>query len=194
MQSKLVLFHLVCLTTIVFAGGGAPGCKKKEKKPAKTGNAPAAMQAIDAMDSMAPAMQAKGPATAEAACPKGARPGHPLKKETFEVTVQAPAQAAKGAAAKAEVLVVPRGDYKVNLKYPTSLALKPPPAGVALRQRKLEKAQATELTKARARFQVEYTPGTAGKKVLAGKLEFSVCTPKMCLEEETCVAWETTAQ
>jgi len=57
---------------------------------------------------------------------------------------------------------------------------------------KLDNAAAAERSAKGLKFVVAYTPITPGKRALTGELDFSVCTPKACITEQLCVAWETT--
>ena len=135
------------------------------------------------------------PQSAAAACAEGARPDHGVSKEQFEVSVKTPRETKVGEAAEAEITVLPKAGYKINLKYPSELELKRGSEGLTLPRKSFEKAHAKELTEARLRFVVAFTTTSAGTKVAHGELGFSVCTPKICITEpDFCIAWEVTAR
>lgn len=192
MKTTFVL-ALVSLLTL-----GLGGCKKKPKDGA---GAPGAMNAMgttappDGMGGdVAARPRAVGAMSAAAACAKGARHDQAVDKTEYKLTITVPAEAKVGETVKAEITVAPKPGYKVNLKYPTELTLKPT-VGVDLPRTKYEKAHATTFTKKKLVFHVDLKATTAGKKVIAGELGFSVCTPKLCITEpDMCVAWEVTGK
>lgn len=171
------------------------GCAKKNESKGKAtagsedrGTAPEARRE-------APREPARAARSAAEACAEGARPDHGVSKEQFEVTVKAPKAVKVGSAAEAEIVVTPKEGYKINLKYPTELALKTGSEGVSLPRSSFEKADAKELTVARLRYVAGFTATSAGTRVVRGELGFSVCTPKICITEpDFCVAWEVAAQ
>lgn len=182
--------------TLVLAAGLA-GCKKAPQSPPPSGDdmsAPAAM----AMDSDMRAAQKAGPApaSAAAACKKeAARPGTPYTTKEYAVTVTATPEAGPGKTAQAVVTVTPTGGYKINMKYDHELALKRMSAGVKPERKTYENKHAAKRDKAGLEFVVKYTAPGAGKKVLQGVLDFSVCTPKLCVnKDDLCVSWESTVK
>ncbi|MFH2007630.1 MAG: hypothetical protein ABI333_13675 [bacterium] len=185
----------ILCTLIVALSAGLWACKKKPQSPKQDGDDKPGMTTGKTDTPRKAPVIGMAPATAAAACTKNAvTPGNPFKKEQFEVSVTAPAAAAVGSAAQAEVVVVPKAGHKYNLKYDTELVLKKLSEGVDVERKTYENKHAAERTKDRLRIAVKYTPKAAGKKVLQGVLDFSVCTPKLCVTEEACVAWETTAK
>ena len=184
------------LCTLVFAlTGGLWACKKKPQSPKIDGDDKPGMMTASPGDSMKAPTIGKAPASAAAACKKNAvTPGKPFTKKQFEVSVKAPGEAALGKAAVAEVVVIPKGGHKYNVKYDTELIFKKLSAGVTVERKTYENKHAAERTKQRLRIAVRYTAKAAGKKVLQGVLDFSACTPKLCITEEVCVAWETTVK
>ena len=207
MRKSTVLATVFTFACVAILGIGLGACKKKPKDAKKTAdNTPsmtsdgpmamtpppmAGMAGMAPMTAMAPA---KAPTSAASACAKGgAHPGQTFSKDQFTVSVKAPAAAVSGAAAQAEITVVPKGGYKYNLKYPTELSLKFVPAGVDVARKLYEKGHA-KITKGQAQVVVAFTPRKAGKLVFRAEMDLSVCTPKLCVTEQACVAWETTAK
>ena len=141
---------------------------------------------------MAPAKPPAPGAGAADLCPGGLRPDQAITKDAYEVKIAAPAQGAANQESRAEITVVPKGEYHYNVKYDSALEMKPAPAGTTLPRAKLDNAAAAERTDKGLKFVVAYTPTTPGKRALTGELDFSVCTPKACITEQLCVAWETT--
>lgn len=172
-------------------------CEKKPPQGAEAQGADmASMEAPKARRTAPPPESRRAPARSAAeACAEGARPGSSYSKEQFEVTIKVPSSCKVGDAARAEIQVVPKSGYKMNLKFPSELSLKKGGDGVTLAKESFDKGDAKELTEATLRYEVTFTPTSAGTKVVQGELGFSVCTPKVCITEpDLCVAWEVVAQ
>ncbi len=190
-MTKAMLYTLTLVTTLAVAG-----CGKPTKSPKKSGDdmsAPKAMTGgMESSPNMAAAPKAGGPASAAAACKKDAvRPGKSFAAKEYDVTVTAPAEAAQGKAAQAVITVTPKGGYKINMKYDHELVLKSMSTGIKPEHKTYENKHATQRDKAGLKFTVKYTSSAAGKKVLQGVLDFSVCTPKLCVnKDDLCVSWE----
>lgn len=180
------------LMSLLLVGPG--GCSKQSSEPEASAAKPRARSAAAA--GMRPAPRRRAAArSARAACAKGARPDQAVEKEQYRLTVKVPAAVRVGQTVNAQIEVTPKAGYKVNLKYPAELRLAAAPAGVKLPQRKLAKKQAAALTKERLRFEVPLQATDAGEHVVSGEVDFSVCTPKLCITEpDTCVAWEITGK
>ena len=110
----------------------------------------------------------------------------------YAVAVQAPKDAKVGQAAKAVVRVVPKGAWKVNLKYPIRLKLQPP-AGVEVAKTDLAAGDA-QVTEKEAKFEVGFTLKEAGTKTVSGELKFSVCVVDKCDIKKESVSWTTNAR
>ena len=94
-------------------------------------------------------------------------------------------RARAGQSHQAELHILPRGGYKVNVQYPTRVQLGP---SECLKQSSpaLGRKDALELTKERARFQLCYTPAIGGRCQLQAEVRFSVCNERSCdLAKET---------
>ena len=190
----------VVLVLVAVALAFPAGCKKKPPKSSDPGReitAPSgSMQspATGPTTRRSPARRAAAPKSAQAACPKGAWPGHALDRDAYTLTVTVPKEVAAGKAVAAEVTVVPKAGYKVNQKYPAELTVQSA-AGLAVPQKTLDKAKAATLNTHKLVFRVEATANAPGRYVVKGELGFSVCTPKLCLTEpDMCVAWEIAAK
>lgn len=184
---------ILALVTVV----GLASCKKAPQSPKKSGDDMGATAAGDmAGDKRAAPSTGPAPATAAAACKKdAARPGKAFSGKEYEVTITAPAEAGQGKPAQAVVTVTPKGGYKINMKYDHELALKRLSAGVKPEHKTYENKHASQRDKAGLKFVVKYTGSAAGKKVLQGVLDFSVCTPKLCVnKDDLCVSWESTVK
>lgn len=186
----------LCTLGLVLAAGLA-GCNKAPQSPKKSGDhmaVPATMGAV--LDMRATPRPGPVPTTAAAACKKEtARPGKTFSTKEYTVTVTAPGETDKGKAAKAVVAVTPRGGYKINMKYDHELALKRMSTGVKPERKTYENKHAAVRSKAGLKFVVKYTASAAGVKVLQGVLDFSVCTPKLCVnKDDLCVSWESTVK
>lgn len=186
----------LCMLAFLMVGG-VSSCNKAAKSPKKSGDdmgGPAILGMAGGMRVAAKAGPA--PTTAAAACKKDtARPGKSFSAKEYDVTVTAPAEAGQGTAAQAVVTVTPKGGYKINLKYDHELAMKRMTSGVRPEHKTYENKHATQRDKAGLKFVVKYTGSAAGKKVLQGMLDFSVCTPKLCVnKDDLCVSWESTVK
>lgn len=189
---KILLSTLPLLVALSVAG-----CKKAPQSPKQTTDDMGAVATMTTGgDDMRAAPRAGGPASAAAACKKdAARPGKGFGAKEYDVTVTAPAEAAPGKAAEAVITVIPKGGYKVNMKYDHELALKRLSAGVTPEHKTYENKHAAQRDKAGLKFVVKYTSTAAGKKVLQGVLDFSVCTPKLCVnKDDLCISWESTVK
>jgi hypothetical protein len=189
---KVSLFTLALVAAV-----GLAGCKKAPQSPKAPGNDMSAPAAMGTGGDMSTALKAGPvPASAAAACKKDAvRPGKIFGTKEYDVTVTAPAEAGQGKAVLAVITVTPKGGYKINMKYDHELALKRMSAGVKPERKTYENKHAAQRDKAGLKFVVKYTGSAAGVKVLQGVLDFSVCTPKLCVnKDDLCVSWESTVK
>ena len=74
-----------------------------------------------------------------------------------------------------------KGPFKVNDKYPYKFKVKDA-AGLKYPGPVIK--EGVKLEKTRAVLPVPFTPESAGKKQIAGRFDFSVCTPERCLIEK----------
>ncbi len=81
----------------------------------------------------------------------------------------------------------PKGHYHVNQEYPITVALTAP-AAVHLAKPSLERADAAEMGERLARFDVPFTPATAGTHRVVADVDFAVCTPETCMPDRRTIA------
>lgn len=185
------------LAILALAALGLGGCKKT---PKAQGTSSPGAQDLGARGEERPAprraaLKKREVPSAAAACAKGARPDRAVSQEQYELSVRVPPETQVGETAQAEITVVPKTGYKINLKYPAELTLKAGSSGLELPRGEFEKGHAKEFSAERLRFQPAFSSTSAGRKVVHGELAFSVCTPKVCIiEPDMCVAWEVTAK
>ncbi len=110
----------------------------------------------------------------------------------YQLSIDAPKEAKVGQAAKVVVRVVPKGPWKVNLRYPIRLRLQPP-AGVELAKTDLQAADA-QVSEKEAKFDFACTLKEAGAKTVNGELKFSVCVADKCDIKKEAVSWTTSAR
>ncbi len=164
-----VLFASVGLCLLLIA------CQREasaEQAPAKTPDAPATKKAPTAPP---PGFVATG-AVAE-------KPA-----ESYMVRI-VPGDAKAGQSGTSVVEVTPSPGYKINLEFPSRLRLEPT-AGVKPAKEQFGKEDA-EVTEKVLRFNVAFTPASAGKLKMAGTADFSVCNDSTCkLIRDEKLAWE----
>lgn len=81
----------------------------------------------------------------------------------------------------------PKGNYHVNQEYPISIALTGP-AGIGLAKPSLARGDAAEFGERLARFDVPFTPASAGTHRVVADVDFAVCTPETCMPDRRTVA------
>ena len=81
----------------------------------------------------------------------------------------------------------PKGNYHVNQEYPISITLSGPTA-VHLAKATLERGDAAEFGERLARFDVPFTPASAGTHRVVADVDFAVCTPETCMPDRRTVA------
>ncbi len=184
------MYKLMPLSAALFL---ALTCCGKDPKPApRSGGEPAPSPMANPDPPRASAPRVVNLPGAAAACKNdAARPGQSFSTKEYEVTVTAPAEASLGKVTQAVITITPKGGYKINLKYDHELALKRISSGIKPGRSAYGNDQAARRDKKGMKFVVKYTGSEAGKKVLQGVLDFSVCTPKQCMnKDDLCVSWE----
>jgi hypothetical protein len=124
----------------------------------------------------------KGPAgSSDSAVPQAV--GQPSYREAaFQLTLSPPETVEVGKPLVFQVVLEALGEYKVNEEYPIKFQFaardgtKPVKMTVSREDAKLEKQ--------RAELPLSVTIESAGKRQIAGKLSFSVCTEDRCLIEK----------
>lgn len=157
---------------IALALAFAAGCNKPAEEPAAEPAAPA------------PAAAEASPTPAKPAAPAEAAPA--AKNYVVRIT---PGDATAGQPASSVIEITPAAGYKMNLEFPSRLALDTP-EGAALGKTELT-ADDLEITEKALKFTVAYTPEQAGQLDLAGAADFSVCNENACkLVRDEKVAWQ----
>lgn len=129
-----------------------------------------------------PAIAGNGAGASGAAAPLARKEAAHHAVEVLDTAAQA------GKEQQAELRIVPREGYKVNLDYPTRIKLQAS-AGTRLTAESLSKGDALELSKEVARFPVRYVPSSPGKAELKAEVRFSVCNDKQCDLAKEEIAW-----
>ena len=147
------------------------------KEPAGAGSSGGAVQAAG---QSAAGVQAAGPSAT------GVQAEH--KGDGFMLRVRPSGSYEVGKPGKVEVVLTAQQPYKCNQEYPYKLEARQE-RGVAYAQEVFRK-DAVQLGKDEAVLTVSFTPESAGKKTVGGRLSFSVCTDERCLVEKRELALE----
>jgi len=120
------------------------------------------------------------PAEAAAAAAIDGEPAERAETAEYVVEVVKPAQVSSGAATAVGVVVRPKGHWKFNLDYPTSVTIEPPQgASVANPKQSLAEAVASSEEEG-ATWRIEITPAEAGEQGFTADIKFAVCTETTC--------------
>lgn len=168
---------LIAVLAAAFLTAGLTGCQK-------SGDDAAEKPATAETSEKKAAQTAKAPAAAEDAPAKAAAP----VEQTYRVKIT-PGDASAGNVATSVVEVTPAAGYKMNLDFPSRLALQP------LTGAKADKTEFgkddCQLTEQALRFEVPFTPEAAGKLAVSAMADFSVCNESACkLIRDEKLAWE----
>jgi hypothetical protein len=169
-------------------------CSKETPPAAEEPKAPTVAQGASPVAAAIPPASTGETVPVGASAPAAAEPAAQAKftEENFEVSIQPKGSYKKGQPGEAEIVLLAKGAFHVNDKYPYKFklkeggALKFPAPVVGKEQVKLEEKRATML--------VGFTPDAPGKHVLAGQFLFSVCTDDKCLIEKRDLALDVTAE
>ena len=88
---------------------------------------------------------------------------------------------------RGEVALEPRGIYHINQDYPISIDLSGPD-GISFAKPHLDRPDAAEFGEKKARFDVPFTPASAGEHKVQAVVKFAVCTPETCVPDERTLA------
>ena len=127
--------------------------------------------------------------TGEPASTAGAGASGPL----YSIEVRAPEKVTVGQEATAEILVTPRGGFKINVEYPAKLTLEAVPAGTRVPSETVTKS-AMSVEDARLTVPVRFTADAPGERRLGGELRFSICNPQTCQMPRETVSFTTLAE
>lgn len=110
------------------------------------------------------------------------KPASEFHEDTFDLSLRAVGAVAAGKPAGVEVVLVPKGGFHTNDKYPYKFKTAAS-AGVSYRTPVFTKDDMT-LEEHRATMKLDFTPDSAGEKTLSGQFAFSVCSADKCLVEK----------
>lgn len=116
--------------------------------------------------------------------PASAQPG-----PAYVLTVDPPKPGPAAQPARAQVRVVPKGVYKINLEYPAKLQINGP-ASASPQAFSLTNKDATQHSEAMLEFSPQVTFSEPGQYEFRGELKFSVCTAVQCEMKTEKVAWK----
>lgn len=154
--------------------------KQGEVAVAETPAAPAGAVVPPSPNAASPSPAPQADAAPGAPAALAGKPSY--QEEGFELSLQATGPFAVGKPAEARVVLVAKGDYKVNDQYPFKLTLSDAP-GLEL-PAKVVTRDAMTLEKKQGIMKVAFTPKSAGEHALSGRFSFSVCTEERCLIEK----------
>jgi hypothetical protein len=140
----------------------AVGCKKKSSPDATA----------------EPAASAAGASSGAALAGK---PASEFKDARFQLQIQPKGSYKAGQAGQVQIVLSANAPFHCNDKYPYKFKLKDS-EGVKYAD-KIVKKDAVQLEKHRATMTVDFTPESTGKKTIAGKFLFSLCSADKCLVE-----------
>lgn len=104
-----------------------------------------------------------------------------VSDDAFELILRPVGRYARGRSGTSEIVLVARGSYKVNDKYPFKFEFAR--GGSIEPEKRVVGAEAMELGKKQATMRLAFTPQAAGRAEVAGQFRFSVCTEDRCLVE-----------
>jgi hypothetical protein len=170
------------------------GCSKETPPAAEEPRS--ASNAVSPQAAPTPADAPATPSAPLAAAAPAADPDHPpaakFSESSFELSVAAPATSLKaGQVGAVEVRLTAKAPFHVNDKYPIKLKLQETP-GLKYENLIVDK-DAVKLNRppgnpkgdvVSAVMPVSFTPDAAGKRTVAGRFAFSVCTEDKCLMEK----------
>jgi hypothetical protein len=122
------------------------------------------------------------PAIANATPPA---PGAPsIENANYSAKIQSAGPCKKDQTCAAEIVVVAKGEYHINDKYPYRFKLEdPPPAGLKYPKPVIGKEDGT-MDEHKVTLKVPFVPASAGDAKVAGTLSLSVCSAANCLMDK----------
>jgi hypothetical protein len=115
-----------------------------------------------------------------AAITKGAK----IDSEQYTVEMKASGTYKANQEGNVEIAITPKGDYKLNAKYPVKFKLTDPaPEGLRF-PKPLLKREDGKFEDKKGSFTVPFVAARSGKATISGVLSVSVCTDKNCVMEK----------
>jgi glucose/arabinose dehydrogenase len=132
----------------------------------------------------APLAEAPKPEVAPAQPPaQAAAPTARVDDPTFTLRLAEAGPYKAGELGRVVLHLEPRGEYHVNQDYPIEISLSAD-ADTVLAKAKLERADAAEFGDKGAKFDLPFTPKSAGERKLDANVKFAVCTESNCVPDE----------
>jgi hypothetical protein len=148
----------------------AAGCGKVSEAAPSAGNAQTAPA------SPTPPNAAAGSLVAPAAAS--------FDNANYSAKIQSAGPCKKDQTCAAEIVVLAKGEYHINDKYPYRFKLEdPPPAGIKYPKPVIGKEDGT-MDEHKVTLKVPFVPASAGDKKVAGTLSLSVCSAANCLMDK----------
>ncbi|MET0592680.1 MAG: hypothetical protein ABW133_08275 [Polyangiaceae bacterium] len=143
-------------------------CGKTSEAAPSTGSAQGAPATTNAN---APA-EPKGPGAAS------------FENANYSAKIQSVGPCKKDQTCTAEIVVLAKGEYHINDKYPYRFKLEdPPPAGLKFPKAVIGKEDGT-MDEHKVTLKVPFVPSIGGDKKVAGTLSLSVCSAANCLMDK----------
>lgn len=162
--------------TAAAAGAESP-TKQAQTGVAAASGAPAASAGATASASAAASPSASATAAASAA-PALTVQTAALTESGFSVWMQSAKSYKVGQTGAVQVVLVPKGEFHCNEKYPYKVKLGSPPAGISYPQ---EIVRDASVSATRTSITVPFTATAAGDARISGKFSFSVCKADQCV-------------
>ena len=133
----------------------------------------------------APNAQGAQAANAPATGPLQPAPGAAsFENANYSAKIASAGPCKKDQTCSAEVVVVAKGEYHINDKYPYRFKLEdPPPAGLKYPKAVIGKEDGA-MDEHKITLKVPFVPASAGEKKVAGLLSLSVCSAANCLMDK----------
>jgi hypothetical protein len=127
------------------------------------------------------------PGPSDQAPAEAAESGPVVTDAAFELRAATSGEYTAGQLGQFAITLTPLGEWHVNEEYPIAVALTGVDA-VSFPKAELEREDAAEFGEQVARFDVPFTPGSAGEHRIEAKVSFAVCTPENCVPDERTLA------
>lgn len=168
----------LCLVSVI-ALGSLSACKNQPPPAAEASAEPTPAAPPVAAAAAAPAA---APGNAEPAAAAPVTAASKYSEAPFDVVIQPKGAYSSGQAGAAEIVISAKPPFHANDKYPYKFKLNEAP-GLKFANLVVDK-DAVKVEKTTATLSVPFTPESAGKHTISGKLFFSVCNEDQCLVEK----------
>jgi hypothetical protein len=174
----------------LLGSAAAWACSKESTPGAEPQNAvarpgvetPTAVAATAGKPEQSPDQAKSAPAAAPADSSEAVPAASKVSESNFDLTIQPKGDYKAGQQGTVEIVLDAKPPFKVNDKYPYKFKVKEGSAGLKYPGPVIK--DGVKLEKMRVSLAVPFTPESGGKKEIAGRFDFSVCTPERCLIEK----------